>query len=329
MEASFATTLFLSFFILTLTLIHRRWKKEEEEEEATASNKLQPPGPWRIPVIGNLHQVGMSLVSMPAHRVLGELAKKHPSRPLGLTRLRVGEILLAVVSSPEMAREFLRTHDSAFATRPEYVSGKTIFYGSSDVGFCPYGDHWRQMKRLCVAALRLDSDAIHSVRRDEIRRLLSDVRSSSGRPLNLSDRIYFLTTSILCRSALGNSFTGRRELMVLVKNIFELVGQLDFVDVFPSWKILGLLFGNKRRMMRVHSQTDKIMENIIKQRRKRMEESNNNNCEVVEDEYHVDVLLRLMHSQTLQVPITHDNIKALILVRTEYSFSQQPPSLSL
>ncbi|VFQ78932.1 unnamed protein product [Cuscuta campestris] len=310
MEASFATTLFLPFFILTLTLIHRLWKKEEEE--ATASNKLLPPGPWRIPVIGNLHQVGMSLISMPAHRVLGELAKKHPSCPPGLTRLRVGEIPLAVVSSPEMAREFLRTHDSAFATRPEYVSGKTIFYGRSDVGFCPYGDHWRQMRRLCIAALRLNSGAIRSVRRDEIRRLLLDVRSSSGQPLNLSDRILLLTTSILCRSALGNSFTGRKELMVLVKNIFELVGQLDFVDVFPSWKILGLLFGNKRRMMRVHSQTDRIMKNIIRQRRKRMEESNND-CEVIEDEYHVDVLLRLMHYQTLQVPITHDNIKALIL----------------
>ncbi|VFQ78931.1 unnamed protein product [Cuscuta campestris] len=254
----------------------------------------------------------MSLISMPAHRVLVELAKKHPSYPPGLTRLQVGEIPLAVVSSPEMAREFLRTHDSAFATRPEYVSGNTIFYGRSDVGFCPYGDYWRQMKRLCITALRLDTDAIRSVRRDELRRLLSDVRSSSGQPLNLSDRIYLLTTSILCRSALGKAFPGRKELMVLVKNIFELVGQLDFVDVFPSWKILGLLFGNKRRMMRVHSQTDKIMENIIRQRRKRMEESNND-CEVIEDEYHVDVLLRLMHSQTLQVPITHDNIKALIL----------------
>jgi hypothetical protein len=64
-----------------------------------------PPGPFPLPIIGNLHMVGALL-----HRALAALSMKHGP----LMSLRLGSVLTLVVSSPELAREFLKTHDQLF-----------------------------------------------------------------------------------------------------------------------------------------------------------------------------------------------------------------------
>lgn len=73
--------------------------------------KKIPPSPVKLPVIGNLHQLG----SLP-HRNLHYLSKKHG--PLML--LHFGSIPVLIASSADTAREIMRTHDDIFASRPEY-----------------------------------------------------------------------------------------------------------------------------------------------------------------------------------------------------------------
>lgn len=182
--------LFLSFFIL----VHTQWKKK-----AKTGGKL-PPGPWRLPIIGNLLHLGGSL---PAHHILGDLAKTYSFS--GLMHLQIGEVSAVIMSSRKMAKEFLRTHDQVFATRPELLASKILVYNSSDIAFSPYGDHWRQMRKICVMQL-LNPKLIRSfssIRHDEIHRLLTNVRSSLGKPVNLSERVSLFSSSLICRSAFG------------------------------------------------------------------------------------------------------------------------------
>lgn len=61
-----------------------------------------PPGPFSLPIIGNLHMLG----KIP-HRSLAELSMKYGP----LLSLRLGSTPALVVSSPEIASEFLKTHD--------------------------------------------------------------------------------------------------------------------------------------------------------------------------------------------------------------------------
>ncbi|GLJ19325.1 hypothetical protein SUGI_0347930 [Cryptomeria japonica] len=93
------------------------------------NSKLRPgPTPW--PIIGNLHQLGR----LP-HRSLYELSKKYGP----VMFLRLGSLPCVVVSSSEMAKEFLKTHDLVFANRPSTAGGKLIAYNNKNIGFTSYG----------------------------------------------------------------------------------------------------------------------------------------------------------------------------------------------
>nr|GMD47733.1 premnaspirodiene oxygenase-like [Ipomoea batatas] len=257
-------------------------------------------------MIGNLHHLGGS--SLPIHRILGDLAKRYGSSS-GLMHLKMGEISAVVVSSREMAKEFLRTHDLAFASRAELMATKILLYNCSDIVCSPYGDHWRQMRKIFVMEL-LNPKRVRSfssIRQDEIHNLLTHVRSSSQRPVNFSKRISLFTSSLICRSALGRVFSGREELIELLDEMLVVLGGFEFADVFPSWKFLHRLCGNKNRMLKIHRKIDPIIENIIKEHEKNLQSGE------LEGEDIIDVLIKLERNGGQQLPITHDIIKATIL----------------
>ena len=67
--------------------------------------------------------------------------------------LRFGSIPTLVISSSEMAKLFLKSHDLVFASRPSITAGKYLFYNFKDILTAPYGEYWRQMRKLCMTKL--------------------------------------------------------------------------------------------------------------------------------------------------------------------------------
>ncbi|CDP21848.1 unnamed protein product, partial [Coffea canephora] len=192
-------------------------------------------------------------------------------------------------------QEILVTHDPAFATRPESLATKTIWYKRDDLVFGFYGDFVKQMRKICVTEL-LSGKNVRSftfIRQDENSKLINTVRSAQGRmPVNVTKMMLAYTSSMVCRAAFGRVLQSGR--------------------FFPSLEILPVITGLKRKWKRMHHEMDDILDDVIKQHQGNRENGKVGNAESGDEDI-IDVLLRLQESGNLQVPITTRNIKALLL----------------
>ncbi|KAL0417241.1 UNVERIFIED_CONTAM: cytochrome [Sesamum latifolium] len=204
-----------------------------------AANKKLPPSPWKLPILGNFHQLG----SLP-HRSLQSLAEKHG--PLML--LNFGAVPTLVVSSADAAREIMKTHDLIFADRPQSSISKRLLYNFKDVSVAPYGEYWRQLKSICVLQLLSNKrvQSFHSIREEETALLVKKIRKSSF-PVNLSEMFGELTNDVVCRSAFGRKFSegenGKKFLSLLTEflELLEvLLSEISFQG-FPGSAVLMVL----------------------------------------------------------------------------------------
>lgn len=266
-------------------------------KNSNSKTKRLPPGPWKLPLIGSMfHMVG----GLP-HRVLRDLAKKYGP----IMHLQLGEVSLVVVTSPDMAKQVLKTHDINFASRPKLLASEILFYNGSDIAFSPYGDYWRQMRKICILELLSTKNvkSFSSIRQDEILCMIKCFRLSSGETVNATKVFYQFTSSMICRSTFGKVLKEQDQLILLVKKASRFLEGFNVADIFPSQKFLHVLCGTKGKIMDAHYELDAILEKIINECKKDVE---------LRGEGLVASLLRLMKEGGLQFPITNDNIKAII-----------------
>ncbi|XP_021826608.1 cytochrome P450 71D11-like [Prunus avium] len=264
-----------------------------------------PPGPWKLPFIGNLHQL---IGSLP-HHGLRDLAKKYGP----LMHLKLGEVSTVVVSSAEFAKEVMKTHDLIFASRPPILAAKIFSYGCTNIGFAPYGEYWRQLRKICTLEL-LSTKRVQSfrpIREEEVVNLIQWIASRAGSPINLTQEIYSSTYSVTSRVAFGKKTRDQEKFIYVVKEAVKTLSGFALADVFPSVSLLQLLSGMRPKLERLHKEADRIMENIIKEHQRDMVTTKIVEGEAEEDL--VDALLKFHeHGSGLEFSLTTDNIKAVI-----------------
>ncbi|KAK9108250.1 hypothetical protein Syun_024261 [Stephania yunnanensis] len=273
---------------------------------------LQPPGPPKLPIIGNLHQ----LSALP-HRSLFNLSKIYG--PIML--LQLGRVPTLVISSAETAREVLRIHDLNFCTRPSLVGVKRLSYDYKDVAFSPYAEYWREMRKMfvleLVSAKRVGS--FGSVRAEEVANLVDSVSKccSSMRPVDLTQELFSLTSRMICRIAFGKSYEGREfdsgRFLEVVYEAMAALGSFFASDFFPSSSVawaVDVVTGLRGRLERCFHDFDKFYQQIIDEH---LERAKNNDHEDKVEEDIIDVLVKIMKDQSSAVPISMDNIKAILM----------------
>ncbi|KAF3431698.1 hypothetical protein FNV43_RR26430 [Rhamnella rubrinervis] len=220
------TFLTISLFLLSLIFLFIRSRRR-----SSATNLNLPPSPPRLPIIGNLHH----LSSLP-HRSLRELAQKYGPE---LMLLHLGQAPTLVVSSVNMVREILMSHDIAFSDRPKSTAADILLYGCKDVGFAPYGEYWGQVRKVCVVEL-LSMKRVQEfqfVRDQEIAVLVDKIRQAclTGASVNLSDMLVAVSNNVMGRCVLGKCFVGKMELIEQHKDALENSNygsdSKDFVDI--------------------------------------------------------------------------------------------------
>ncbi|XP_054820584.1 cytochrome P450 CYP736A12-like [Prosopis cineraria] len=164
-----ATIFLILSFVSFMFLLHKVFPDLIQKK----NKKKRALGPTTLPVIGNLHMLG----SLP-HRTLQSLAKRYGP----ITSLRLGQVPAVVVSSPEAAELFLKTHDVTFASRPKSQFSVFIFFGTSGMATSEYGPYRRNMRKLCILRL-LSSSKVQSfgpLRRKELGLLVTSLRKAAA-----------------------------------------------------------------------------------------------------------------------------------------------------
>ncbi|CAI0409449.1 unnamed protein product [Linum tenue] len=257
----------------------------------------------------------MAIGSSVPHRRLRDLAKQHGP----LMRLRFGEVPIVVVSSAEWAKLLLQTHDVHFLDRPLLPAARIIFYGGRDMGFTPYGEYWRQMRKVCnmglLGATRVKS--LHPTMEQEVSKLVAQTRAAAAAagPINLSVVLFDLGSCVNSRVVLGMSAVRQEQVGLffsLTKQLMKALGGFSLVDMFPSSDLLRRLTGAHAELKKLHAAVDAILETIISDHEAKRSSAAMNDEEEEEDQDLVDFLLNLKENKDLGFPFTNVEIKSVI-----------------
>ncbi|MBA0773112.1 hypothetical protein Gotri_008412, partial [Gossypium trilobum] len=274
-------------------------------------NLLLPPSPPKLPIIGNLHNIGRY-----PHRSLKSLAQRFGP----LMSLRFGNVPILVVSSADAASEIKKTHDLTFVNRPKCSLFQKLLYDYKDVASAPYGEYRRQMKSICVLNLLSNrrDQSYRGVREEETALAVEKIEKSSSlcSPVNLSELFSATTTNVICRIALGRKYSeDTNKFGKLLNEFTELLGTPDVGDYLPWLAWLSHVNGLHGKAEKVAKELDEFRDGVLEEHMNRHDRHLNDHAGI-QGEYQkdfVDILLEIQRENTVGFPLEKISIKALIL----------------
>ncbi|TVU38625.1 hypothetical protein EJB05_12009, partial [Eragrostis curvula] len=231
------------------------------------SHKLRhlPPGPRSLPLIGSLH-----LLSDQPHRSLASLAKTYGP----LMSLRLGTVTTVVVTSPELAREFLHKNDAAFSARS--VPDATGEHAKHSVAWLPRSPQWSALRRIMATELfaphRLS--AHESLRRDMVADLVGYVgrQARAGPAVDVGRVVFTASLNLLSRTVFSRELASldadggeSTEFRSVTSEILEGLGKRNVSDFFPvmAWADLQ---GTRRRLAKVLERLHRVIDDEVDRR---------------------------------------------------------------
>ncbi|KAJ0582338.1 putative geraniol 8-hydroxylase [Helianthus annuus] len=225
-----------------------------------------PPGPFPFPIIGNL----LHLSDKP-HQSLATLSKRYGP----LMSLKFGAKTAIVVSSPDLAKEFLQTHDHSFSSRsvPDVV-GRVADHAKYSIVWLPVGEKWRRLRRISkeyvFSVQRLDASEL--LRQTKVKELVDHVDRCciSEKVINIGAIAFTTSLNVLSNlifsmdlAQYDSSYS--QEFKDDVWALLEIGGKPNISDFFPIFKFFDLQ-GLGRRVNVHGNRILTIFDNIIDQR---------------------------------------------------------------
>nr|AMW91729.1 flavone synthase II-2 [Scutellaria baicalensis] len=264
-----------------------------------------PPGPFPLPLIGNLN-----LVSPRLHHTFHMLAQRYGP----IMKFRLGSIPCLVVSTPELAKDILKTHELIFSSRVKSTAIDIVTYGVS-FAFSPYGPYWKYIKKLCTYEL-LGSRMLNHfepLRALEVREFLKDVMAmgKAGKSFNVTEELMKLTSNVMSNMMLSIRAAESEEqaevARTLIREVSQLFGEFDFGDMLWFCKSFDFQ-GIKKRSKDIKVRYDALLEKILTDRENVRRQNG-----VVEPKDMLDMFLDIMEGGKTDVEFTREHLKAVIL----------------
>lgn len=304
----------ISFLLLLLALILL------PRPPSRTLNHHLPPTPPPLPFIGHLHLFNHP----PLHQALHKLSQKYGP----VLFLRLGSRPVVVVSSFSHAEECLTKNDIILANRPKFMLGKYFGYNYTTLTTSPYGDHWRNLRRISTVAMfsthRLTT--LLTIRRDEIKRMLQKLSGCAldgFMKVEMRPLLTELSFNIMMRMVAGKRFLGDDvvndeesvEFRSLIKEIIKYGGASNVVDYLPPFlRWVDFYKGFERKVADLCRKTDRFLQGLLDEKRRKKGESTEESKNTL-----IDHLLRMQESQAEYY--SDQTIKGLIVVSFFLLFS--------
>ncbi|KAK4492032.1 hypothetical protein RD792_002822 [Penstemon davidsonii] len=293
----FEITLYFTLFILTTLLLLLLARKRLSSS---------PPGPFSLPIIGHLHLLGPKL-----HQTFHQFSLKYGP----LIQLHLGSVPCVVASTPELAKEFLKTHELVFSSRKHSTAIDIVTYESS-FAFAPYGPYWKFIKKLCTYELLGARNLNHfqPIRSLEINGFVGLLmkKGETGESVNLTDELVKLTSNVISHIMLSircSETEGEAEVArTVIREVTQIFGEFDVSEIVWFCKNLDLQ-GIRKRSEDIRRRYDALLEKIITDRERTRRGGGGG--EAVKD--FLDMLLDVMENEKSEVEFTREHLKALIL----------------
>ena len=222
-----------------------------------------PPSPPAFPIIGHLH-----LLKGQLHRALQTLSGKYGP----IIYLRFGIRPTVVVSSPSIAEECFTKNDIIFANRPSLLFTKHFAYNNSTLGAAPYGDHWRNLRRVATINIFSSLSVQHSsvIWTEEIRlnvkKLFLNANTESWKEVNLTSLFPDLVRDAVMRMVCRKRWSTAADVFKMFSSF------MDICDYIPVLRWIGF-GGIEKKIINLHAQRDKFLGDLIDEGRKNRESS--------------------------------------------------------
>ncbi|KAK9073408.1 hypothetical protein SSX86_007732 [Deinandra increscens subsp. villosa] len=285
------THLFLILFLFLVPLLYL-FKLLTQQK-----GRNLPPGPPSIPIIGHLH-----LIHGHVHKVLQNLSSKYGP----IMALRFGSRPVLVITSPSAVEECFTKNDIVLANRPRLPSDKYLDYDRSTVGAAPYGQLWRDLRRIMTVELfstaRLKSYL--GVREDEVRSLIKNLYKDcfdGFTKVEMRSRIQALSFNVVMKIVADKRFyeTGLEdneqalEFRDLIRDVFEIGGASNPGDFIPFLRWIDFQ-GFKKKLLKLQKKTDSFSQHLIEEIRTKRGGSSS---EKESDKTFIDVMLSLQETE--------------------------------
>ncbi|KAL5552152.1 hypothetical protein UlMin_002328 [Ulmus minor] len=197
-----------------------------------------PPGPKRLPIIGNLHQLGAK-----PHKSLTELAKIHGP----LMSLKLGQVTTIVVSSAAMAKEVLQTHDQFLCSRTIPDALHVYEHNTTGLPWIPVSDLWRNLRKICNTQLFAGKvlDLNQNLRRRKVDELFGEMlkRSVAGEAVDIGRAAFTTALNQLSNTIFSVDLADpnsdlAKEFKDITYNIMKDAGTPNLSDYFPLLKMI-------------------------------------------------------------------------------------------
>ncbi|XP_029395932.1 cytochrome P450 2J5 isoform X3 [Mus pahari] len=227
--------------------------------------KNYPPGPWRLPLVGNFFQIDFKQT----HLVLQQFVKKYGN----VFSLDLGRSPVVVVSGLPLIKEMFTHLDQNFVNRVmspirERTTGKNGLFVSN-------GQTWKEQRRFALMALKnfgLGKKSLEQCIQEEAHHLVEVIGEEEGQPFNPHLKLNNAVSNIICTVTFGERFEYEdclfQELLKLLDEAMHLQGSTagQLYNGFPH--IMKYLPGPHQKIFRNWGKLKLFVSNIVKKHQK-------------------------------------------------------------